>query len=128
MNLDKLLKKIEDEKKAEAATKVIHIDRLNDDFTLKALPISQRRTVFYSLPVKQKTLGDYVTPEMRKAIYNSIEGINELAKQAKDNGLIDSYYDILEVLFKADELSDFALGVLELNNIISSDPVDEVKN
>ena len=68
---------------------------------------------------------------MIKTIYSCMD-LKKIAVPAKEKGLIQSYYDIIEYLFKPDDIADIILKIYEINGMSTpkkdDDPVDELKN
>lgn len=131
MDIEKYLKIVEAEKNRPTEKHTIHIKSLDDDMEIRTLTHSERRNLIYAQRIKKVTVGDMLTPEMIRTIYSCM-GLKEIAIPAKEKGLIQSYYDIIEFLFTPDDIADIILKIYEINGMSSADkiedPVDEIKN
>lgn len=131
MDIEKYLKVIEAEKNRPEEKHIVHIKSLDEDMEIRTLTHSERRDLIYSQRIKKVTIGDMLTPEMIKTIYSCMD-LKKIAVPAKEKGLIQSYYDIIEYLFKPDDIADIILKIYEINGMSTlkkdDDPVDELKN
>ena len=95
MDIEKYLKVIEAEKNRPEEKHIVHIKSLDEDMEIRTLTHSERRDLIYSQRIKKVTIGDMLTPEMIKTIYSCMD-LKKIAVPAKEKGLIQSYYDIIE--------------------------------
>ena len=61
---------------------------------------------------------------MKRFIYNSLN-LKELAVKAKDAGLINSYYDVIEALFEPEQIIEIIAFITEINGITASEVVED---
>ena len=88
---------------------------------------SEKREFIYSQEANTKnmTAGDIVK-KMKKFVYNALN-LKELAVKAKDEGLINSYYDVVEALFEPEEILEIIGFITEINNIAGADVNEEIQ-
>lgn len=127
-NLDKYLKKIEDNINYKTKEYEIEIESLKDTMKIRTLTPAEKREWQNSVPVSGiKYVGDATkNPTMRKIIYD-VMNLKEIAVAAKEKGLIQSYYDILDCLFTVGDLVDIIKNITD-NNIGTDNGVDDLKN
>lgn len=127
-NLDKYLKKIEENVNYKPTEYEIKIPSLDDTMKIRTLTIAEKRDWQSSVPVTGiKTVGDVTqNPTMRKIIYN-VMGLKEIAVAAKEKGLINSYYDVIDYLFTVEDLVDIVQSITEHNTGTDSG-IDDLKN
>lgn len=127
-NLDKYLKKIEDNINYKTKEYEIEIESLKDTMKIRTLTPAEKREWQNSVPVSGiKCVGDATkNPTMRKIIYD-VMNLKEIAVAAKEKGLIQSYYDILDCLFTVGDLVDIIKNITD-NNIGTDNGVDDLKN
>lgn len=134
-SLDEYLKKLEDAKNKETEKHIIHIDSLDDDMEIRTLSHAEKKELVYSERIRKETVGDMLTAVMIKTIYNCMN-LSEIAVAAKERGLINSYYDIVEHLFEPDDLADIIGKIYEINGLskpkalekAADSGVEELKN
>lgn len=125
-NLDKYLKKIEENVNYKTSEYEIKIASLDDIMKIRTLTLAEKRDWQNSVPVSGiKTVGDVTQNKtMRKIIYNVLD-LKEIAVAAKEKGLINTYYDVLDYLFTVEDLIDIVQSITEHNN---GNGVDDLKN
>lgn len=127
-NLDKYLKKIEENLNHKTKEYEIKIESLGETMKIRTLTLSEQREWYNSMPIGgSKVVGDFTNnPTMRKIVYN-VMNLNEIAVAAKEKGLINTYYDILDYLFTAEELADILSNIQE-HISLQDDEVNDLKN
>ena len=71
------------------------------------------------------TAGDIVK-KMKRFIYNSLN-LKDLAVKAKDAGLINAYYDVIEALFEPEQIIEIIAFITEINGITAQVVEDELE-
>lgn len=127
-NLDKYLKKIEENVNYKTSEYEIKIPSFDEPMKIRTLTIAEKRDWQNSVPVTGiKTIGDITqNPTMRKIIYNVLN-LKEIAVAAKEKGLINSYYDVIDYLFTIEDLVDIVHSITDHNDG-SKDEVNDLKN
>lgn len=131
MNLDKLLKKIELNKQTENEVKTFPLTIDGETYQIRTLTRAKKREFLYMNEIGKSnlTIGDIVKKSI-PYIYQSIEGIKDLAERAKQEKLIVKYYDVIEYLFEPDEIIEIVGFMTEINNISEKqmeEDVEEIK-
>ncbi len=131
MNLDKLLKKIELNKQTENEVKTFPLTIDGETYQIRTLTRAKKREFLYMNEIGKSnlTIGDIVKKSI-PYIYQSIEGIKNLAERAKQEKLIVKYYDVIEYLFEPDEIIEIVGFMTEINNISEKqmeEDVEEIK-
>lgn len=131
MNLDKAIKKIEQNKLTENEVKTYPFTLGDETYQIKTLTRAKKREFLYMNEVSKSnlTIGDIVKKSI-PYIYQSIEGIKELAERAKQEKLIVKYYDVIEYLFEPDEIIEIIGFMTEINNVSEKqmeEDVEEIK-
>nr|DAO32546.1 MAG TPA: hypothetical protein [Caudoviricetes sp.] len=131
MNLDKLLKKIELNKQSENEVKTFPLTIGDETYQIRTLTRAKKREFLYMNEIGKSnlTIGDIVKKSI-PYIYQSIEGIKDLAERAKQEKLIVKYYDVIEYLFEPDEIIEIVGFMTEINNISEKqmeEDVEEIK-
>lgn len=118
MNLDKLLKKIELNKQTENEVKTYPLTIGGETYQIRTLTRAKKREFLYMNEIGKSnlTIGDIVKKSI-PYIYQSIEGIKDLAERAKQEKLIVKYYDVIEYLFEPDEIVEIVGFMTDINNI-----------
>jgi hypothetical protein len=62
---------------------------------------------------------------MKKFIYNCLN-LKELAVKAKEAGLINSYYDVIEALFEPEQIIEIIAFITEINGITANDAIEGI--
>lgn len=130
-NLDKLLRKLEQNKENAEKTTTHKLTVAGETFEVRTLTEKERREFMYIQQAGKTsfTVGEIVKM-MKPFIYKSFTELPALATKAKDSGLIKSYYDIVEELFSADELIDIANFIAETNKLFEMNvnkDIEEIK-
>ena len=100
-NLDKLLRKIEQNKETENATKVYQLEIGGETFDVRTMTRKERREFIYAQDANSdKISADDLVKKMKPFIYKALN-LAQLAEKAKDEGYIKSYYDVIDALFEA---------------------------
>ena len=127
-NLDKLLRKLEQNKENAEKTTTHELKIAGEKFEVRTLTQKEKREFFY---IQQAGKTSFTVGEMVKImkpyIYKSFTELPALATKAKENGLIKSYYDIVEELFNAEELIDIIEFISEINKIFETNAVKEIE-
>lgn len=127
-NLDKLLRKIEKNKETENEIKTFPFEVGGETFDVKTMTRKEKRDFIYAQDAGLKTMtaGDIVK-RMKPFIYKALD-LAQLATKAKDEGLISSYYDVVEALFEPDEILEILAFIMEINNISGNDVKEEIED
>lgn len=116
-NLDKLLKKIEQNKETENEVKTYPLQIAGEKFEVKTMTRKEKRDFVYAQDAgsAKLTAGDIVK-RMKPFIYRSLD-LAALAEKAKDAGYIKSYYDVVEALFEPEEIMEIISFITTINNL-----------
>lgn len=125
-NLDKYLKKIEETANIKVKEYEIQLNGFDEPLKIRTLSLEERREWQYSIPANGiKTIGDILNNQtIRKIIYEVMD-LKKIAVAAKERGLINTYYDVLDYMFTVDNLLDI---VKNITDHIDGDGVDDLKN
>lgn len=128
-NLEKYLKKIEENVNYQTSDYEIEIKSLGCNMKIRTLTLSEQRSWFNCMPVGgSKLVGDFTTNKtIRKIIYDIMD-LKEIAVVAKEKGLINSYYDVLDYLFTVEDLVDIIKDISDRMDTKENDGVDDLKN
>lgn len=114
-NLDKLLKKIEknyaDKDKREKHELVIK----DETYEVITLTRSEKFDVFFSQDANFTTIKD-VYKWLQPFIYKSLQ-LKDAAVKAKEEGYINSYLEVIDMLFEANEIQTIIEFILKINNL-----------
>ena len=129
-NLDKLLKKIERNKETENEVKTHPLTVAGETFDVRTMTRAEKRQFVYAQETSGKamTAGDIVK-KMKPFIYKALD-LKELAVKAKEAGLIQSFYDVVEALFEPEQIIEIIAFITEINGITATvveDELDELK-
>lgn len=130
MNLDKLLKKIEINKKKTDEQKTHTLVIGGETYEVKTLTRARKRDYLYSNEIGKTnmTIGELVKKSI-PYIYHSLE-LGQLAERAKADKLIVRNFDIVELLFEPEEIVEIIGFISEINNFgggMLEEDVEEVK-
>ncbi|MCM1338914.1 MAG: hypothetical protein NC191_04525 [Muribaculaceae bacterium] len=129
-NLDKLLKRIEKNKETENETTLHELTIAGETFDVITLTRTERQSLKYTQTVKTNdlTVGD-VVKKMKPVIYKSLQ-LAPLAAKAKEAGYINTYYDVVDVLFEPDEIIEIITFIMDINEIKTNDNsiVEEIED
>lgn len=116
MNLDNLLKKVEKNYQDQNKTITKEIVIGGETFEMISLTRKEKNDFLYSKKLQgDNSIGDLVK-WIKPYIYKSLQ-LAELASKAKVDGYINSYYDIVEMLFTPTEIMEIITELLEFNDI-----------
>ena len=129
-NLDKLLRQIERNKESENEVKTHPLVIAGETFEVKTMTRAEKRQFIYTQETGKSsmTAGDIVK-KMKPFIYKALD-LKELAVKAKDAGLINSYYDVIEAVFEPEQIIEIIAFITEINGIsgaIVEDELEELK-
>lgn len=129
-NLDKLLKKIEQNKDNAEKTTIHQLTIAGETFDVRTMTRAEKREFIYAQETGKSsmTAGDIVK-KMKRFVYNSLN-LKELAVKAKDAGLIVAYYDVIEALFEPEQIIEIIAFIADINNVtekIVGDEIEELK-
>jgi hypothetical protein len=126
-NLDKLLKRIERNKETENEVKTHPLTVAGETFDVRTMTRAEKRQFVYAQETSGKamTAGDIVK-KMKPFIYKALD-LKELAVKAKEAGLIQSFYDVVEALFEPEHIIEIIAFITEINGITPSEVVEEVE-
>ena len=126
-NLDKLLRKLEQNKENAEKTTTHKLTVAGETFDVRTMTRAEKRDFFYSQEAGKTsfTAGDLIK-KMKKTIYNCLN-LNALAVKAKEDGLINSYYDVVEALFEPEELIEIIGFITEKSGISPNEPEKEIE-
>ena len=125
-NLDKLLKKIELNKDNAEKTTTHELKIGGEVFEVRTMTRAEKRDFVYTQDTNTGTMtaGDIVK-KMKKFIYNCLN-LKELAVKAKEAGLINSYYDVIEALFEPEQIIEIIAFITEINGITANDAIEGI--
>lgn len=114
-NLDKLLKKIEknyfNKDKREKSTLTIK----DIEYEVVTLTRGEKSDLFFSQTKELKTMKD-IYKWLQPFIYKSLQ-LKDIANKAKEEGYINSYYEIIDLLFDVNEISEIIKHIFKINNL-----------
>ena len=129
-NLDKLLRKLEQNKENAEKTTTHKLTVAGETFDVRTMTRAEKRDFIYSQEAGKTSLvaGDLIK-KMKKTIYNCLN-LKGLAAKAKEEGLIDSFYDVIELLFEPEEIIEIVGFIFEINKLSQNDinkDIEEIK-
>lgn len=124
--LDKYLKVVMQNKQGTQTQKCsVFLPDMQEEFTFRTLTPAEVREVTFSLPYDTKCFADiYKSKVFKKTVYNACD-LAPLATKAKEQGVIATYYDIIDYLFSPNDILELWLAIMDKNNIGSSKIQDE---
>lgn len=124
--LDKYLKVVMQNKQGTQTQKCsVFLPDMQEEFTFRMLTPAEVREVTFSLPYDTKCFADiYKSKVFKKTVYNACD-LAPLATKAKEQGVIATYYDIIDYLFSPNDILELWLAIMDKNNIGSSKIQDE---
>lgn len=124
--LDKYLKVVMQNKQGTQTQKCsVFLPDMQEEFTFRTLTPAEVREVTFSLPYDTKCFADiYKSKVFKKTVYNACD-LAPLATKAKKQGVIATYYDIIDYLFSPSDILELWLAIMDKNNIGSSKIQDE---
>ena len=127
-NLDKLLRKIEKNKETENDIKTFPLEIAGEKFDVKTMTRKEKRDFIYAQEAgcANMTAGDIVK-KMKPFVYKSLD-LAPLATKAKDEGLIKSYYDVVEALFEPEQILEIISFITTINGITSENVNEEIED
>ena len=126
-NLDKLLRKIEQNKETENDTKTFSLEIAGEKFDVRTMTRKEKRDFIYAQEAgtANMTAGDIVK-RMKPFVYKALD-LAPLATKAKDEGLIKSYYDVVEALFEPEQILEIISFITTINGITSENVNEEIE-
>lgn len=127
-NLDKLLRKIEQNKETENETKTFPLEISGEKFDVRTMTRKEKRDFIYAQEAgsANMTAGDIVK-RMKPFVYKALD-LAPLATKAKDEGLIKSYYDVVEALFEPEQILEIISFITTINGITSENVNEEIED
>ena len=127
-NLDKLLRKIEQNKETENETKTFPFEIAGEKFEVRTMTRKEKRDFIYAQEAgsANMTAGDIVK-KMKPFVYKALD-LAPLATKAKDEGLIKSYYDVVEALFEPEQILEIISFITTINGITSENVNEEIED
>lgn len=127
-NLDKLLRRLEQNKENAEKTTTHQLTIAGETFDVRTLTEKEKREFMYLQQVGKKgfTVGEIVKM-MKPYIYKSFTELPALATKAKEDGLIKSYYDIVEDLFEPSEIIDIVSFITDINKLFKMNINEEIE-
>lgn len=129
-NLDKLLRKIEQNKETENDVKTFPLKIAGEEFDVKTMTRKEKREFMYAQEsAKGKLTAGDIIKKMKPFIYKALD-LAPLATKAKDEGLIKSFYDVVEALFEPEQILEIISFIMTINGITSENldvEINEVK-
>lgn len=127
-NLDKLLRKIEQNKETENETKTFPLEIAGEKFDVRTMTRKEKREFIYAQEAgtANMTAGDIVK-RMKPFVYKALD-LAPLATKAKDEGLIKSYYDVVEALFEPEQILEIISFITTINGITSENVNEEIED
>lgn len=124
-NLDKLLKRIEQNSLGENEQKTHELKIAGEKFEVLTMTRKEKQDFVYARSAMQK---NYTVKDVVKSaipyIYKSLQ-LSQLAQKAIDAKYIKKYHDVVEMLFEPDELLEIIAFIMEINNLADGKAVDE---
>lgn len=121
-DFEKYLKKIEKNYEERNLRKKVTFQLKGEEYEVLLPNRSEKSELFYSRKASSLKFGD-LFEWLKPTIYKSFQ-LKELAMKAKEEGYINSYYDIIELLFDAEDVArivDFMLEQLNTKNILEEE-------
>lgn len=127
-NLDKLLRKIEQNVETGNDVKTYPLEIAGEKFEVKTMTRKEKREFVYAQEAgsSNMTAGDIVK-KMKPFIYKALE-LAPLATKAKDAGYIKSYYDVVEALFEPEQIMEIIGFIMSINGITSENLDEEIND
>ena len=127
-NLDKLLRKIEKNKETENDIKTFPLEIAGEKFDVKTMTRKEKRDFIYAQEAgsANMTAGDIVK-KMKPFVYKALD-LAPLATKAKDEGLIKSYYDVVEALFEPEQILEIISFITTINGITTDNINEEIED
>ena len=127
-NLDKLLRKIEQNKETENDIKTFPLEIAGEKFDVRTMTRKEKREFIYAQEAgtANMTAGDIVK-RMKPFVYKALD-LAPLATKAKDEGLIKSYYDVVEALFEPEQILEIISFITTINGITSENVNEEIED
>ena len=131
--LDKYLKVVmQNKQENETHQRSVFLPDMKEEFSFRTLTPAEVREVTFSLPYDTKCFADiYKNKVFKRTIYNACD-LATLATKAKEQGLISSYYDIIDYLFSPNDVLELWLAIMKENkiggNAATDEQVEELKN
>ena len=116
--------------KTENEVKTHPLTVAGETFDVRTMTRAEKRQFVYAQETSGKamTAGDIVK-KMKPFIYKALD-LKELAVKAKEAGLIQSFYDVVEALFEPEQIIEIIAFITEINGITATvveDELDELK-
>ena len=129
-NLDKLLRKIEQNYETQDDVKTYPLEIAGEKFDVKTMTRKEKREFVYAQEAggANMTAGDIVK-KMKPFVYKALD-LAQLATKAKDAGYIKSYYDVVEALFEPEQILEIISFITTINGITTenvNEEIDEIK-
>lgn len=127
--LDKYLKVVMQNKQGnETHQRSVFLPDMKEEFTFRTLTPAEVREITFSLPYNTKCFADiYKNQVFRKTVYNACD-LAPLAAKAKEQGIISTYYDIIDYLFSPNDILELWLAIMNENKIGANSQDEELKN
>ncbi len=132
-NLDKLLKKIEKNKETENEVTTHQLTIADETFDVVTMTRREKRRFVYALEGKKDITAGEIVDKTRPYIYSAL-GLSELAVKAKEAGYIETFQEVIDVLFEPDEVLEIVAFIRDINGISKdeadkaiTDEVEEIK-
>lgn len=126
-NLDKLLRKIEQNAETEKEPEKTEYKIAGETFEVRNLTRKEKSELMYSLEVGKRLKAGDMVKLMIKPIYNCFN-LKDLAVKAKDAGYIKSYYDVVEMLFEPEEIFEIISYIFEVNHLADVQELEAIED
>ena len=131
--LDNLLKKIEENRNCKEGSEKIPValPDAGETLEMRLMTFQERKDFQFSIVNNANggvNIKDTLTSENIKKIIYNVCGLKDLAVQAKERKLINKYYDVVDFLFSAEDMSIVFMALLDANRMVDNKEVEEVKN
>ena len=124
-NLDKLLRKIEQNIETENDVKTYPLKVAGEEFNVKTMTRKEKRDFLYAQQGSQNMTAGDIVKLYKPFIYKALE-LAPLATKAKDEGYIKNYYDVVEALFEPEEIMEIIGFICTINNIGETSVDEEI--
>ena len=114
-NLDKLLKRIENNYVNKDKREKHELVIKDHTYEVVTLTRSERFDLFFSQTINSKDARE-VYKWLKPFIYKSLQ-LKDLAIKAKEEGYINSYLEVVDMLFETNEIQTIIEFILKINNL-----------
>lgn len=126
-NLDKIIRRIEENYNNQNKREKKEFSYKGTTFEVVTLTRGEKYDLFFSKPPYFSSLKD-MYDWLKPLIYKSFQ-LKEAALKAKEEGYINSYYDVIDLLFEPQDTGKILVFLFEINGFenLKSEVVDFIK-